>query len=199
MQTIEAAVLRLTRNREWTIRWLGVGKRCRNPRIPVRTILAIYLKCGPSREASRPRRLGDPDDTDIIIVDDEYEDVGQRLVESDDLNISGPSRFPHSTRRNSHPIADGPATTLLRRDVRLAPEDDRGQESDDPIESYEPSEISVNQKPGNVKKKVQKYEKLESESIPRLDFSTMPDKPNVKRSMKPKVHFLVLRYSILHS
>jgi hypothetical protein len=147
----------------------------------------------------RPRRLGDPDDTDIIIVDDEYEDVGQRLVESDDLNISGPSRFPHSTRRNSHLIADGPATTLLRREVRLAPEDDRGQESDDPIESF-PSEVSVNQKPGIVKKIIQGYEELKPEPVRRVDFSTMSDKPtNVKRSMKPKVLFLLLRYSILHS
>jgi hypothetical protein len=51
---------------------------------------------------SRPRRLpvGDPDDTDVNIVD-EYEDLEEHILESNDLDNSGPSRPSSSLRRNS--------------------------------------------------------------------------------------------------
>ncbi|KAF7365017.1 hypothetical protein MVEN_00372800 [Mycena venus] len=88
-------------------------------------------------EPSRLRRLGDPDDTDIIYVDDEYEDVGQPVsraaVEADDLNIAS-SRASGSSRRDSHPVPDGEATAQLRLESRKllpAPEDNPDS---DPIE-----------------------------------------------------------------
>ncbi|KAJ6585195.1 hypothetical protein B0H19DRAFT_414731 [Mycena capillaripes] len=60
-------------------------------------------------EASHTPRLGDPDDTGVIIIDDDF---GER-IELDDLNLSGSSRS-----WNSQLIPDGPSTALLRRETQ---------------------------------------------------------------------------------
>jgi hypothetical protein len=51
---------------------------------------------------SRPRRLpvGDPDYTGVNVVD-EYEDLEEHILESNDLDNSGPSRSSSSSRQNS--------------------------------------------------------------------------------------------------
>ncbi|KAJ6585193.1 hypothetical protein B0H19DRAFT_1368602 [Mycena capillaripes] len=146
-----------------------------------------------SNSASRPK-LGDSDDTGVIFVDDEYDDVGEP-IESDDLNLQGPSRS-----RNSRAILEGPSTALLRQETRhqerllLAPEDlgqaheDQGQDPDDPIECYSPqsSEPSVNQKPGNVKSKIDVFEKRIATTQPPFIDLRNPPKSNLKKNMKPK-------------
>ncbi|KAF7346574.1 hypothetical protein MSAN_01885500 [Mycena sanguinolenta] len=143
---------------------------------------------GPSRSR---QRLGDPDNTDVIIVDDEYEDVGQpilRTIEPDDLNIRpGPSG---SSRRDSNPlrpVPDGAATTLLReqrKHVPLAPEDDS-----DPIES-DPEPAKSYPGPGNVKAKINVFEgkAAAKEKLPHIDFTELKDKPKIsaKERMKGK-------------
>ncbi|KAJ7245014.1 hypothetical protein B0H12DRAFT_1187844 [Mycena haematopus] len=136
---------------------------------------------------SRSRqRLGDPDNTGVIIVDDEYEDVGQpilRSVEADDLNIiPGPSE---SSRRDSPPflpVADGPSTKLLRQkqkqSVLLPPED-----SDDPIESFP--------EPGIVKKNIDLFERKKKtvETHPFINLAEQAErlpKQSMKDRMKTK-------------
>ncbi|KAF8171968.1 hypothetical protein K438DRAFT_1851990 [Mycena galopus ATCC 62051] len=144
-----------------------------------------------SIETSRPPRLGDPDNTGVIIynVDDyEDEDMGQPIsrgfdsFETDDLNL--PSKPSGSSRSKFDPVADGASTKRLRQEARDYPPP---APSDDSIESWDAApESPVGGKPGNVKQKVQVYErKSTADTHPFLDLETVA-KPGMKDRMKAK-------------
>ncbi|KAJ7677452.1 hypothetical protein B0H17DRAFT_1079208 [Mycena rosella] len=139
-------------------------------------------KVSQPQSSNGPRRkLGQPDDTGLIYVNDKYEeDLGQRVIDVDDLNIvptqAGPSSRSSSA---SHPIPDGAHTKHIRDTMErplLAPENDHlgfQEDSDDPIVSYDGEE-------SNVKRIVDHYEQKTQDTHPRLDLTT------VKNKMKPK-------------
>ncbi|KAJ6471198.1 hypothetical protein DFH09DRAFT_1220447 [Mycena vulgaris] len=142
-----------------------------------------------------PRKPGQSDDTGLIYVDGEYEDIGEPIVGSDDLNIgpgqAGPSGASGSSR-HARLIPDGDSTKHLRetRQQRplLAPENDFLEDSDDPIESSE-----VEPSSNRVTKLVHEYEgKTKKNQVepthPYLDLQRVALRPRgkLKDAMKAK-------------
>ncbi|KAJ7784364.1 hypothetical protein B0H16DRAFT_295419 [Mycena metata] len=137
---------------------------------------------------SRPGKqgLGHPDNTDIIIIDGDNEDLGERLVEPDPLNLASQS----ISSTNFYRPVDGSHTAQLRQaHARYELPPPQSDDSADPIESYSETGNWAREKLGTVRQKVQDFENknqprpLNMESHPRLDLSQMK---SVKERMKPK-------------
>ncbi|KAJ7132990.1 hypothetical protein C8R46DRAFT_1140271 [Mycena filopes] len=131
---------------------------------------------------SRPGKqgLGRPDDTDVIIVDDDYEDIGER-VGDDPLNIR--SNRSQSVPISQRSVPDGPSTARLRQTLPpLAPESD-------PIEAFSDSVADKTKEKfhGRVHQAVQQLElkNTSNETHPIRDLAKMQSQ-SVKSRMKPK-------------
>ncbi|KAK7048538.1 hypothetical protein R3P38DRAFT_2606333 [Favolaschia claudopus] len=145
----------------------------------------------------RKQRLGSSNDNGAIVInleDYEDEDVGQALPNPHSHKFNLDSRAAESSRRKSHPIADGESTKKLRRDAMdvppLAPED----LDTDPITSYDSDPLDTLPRPGHVQNKIKAIEgKTSDASIhqthPRLDLRTVPGnvpRQQIKSRMKAK-------------
>ncbi|KAJ6471201.1 hypothetical protein DFH09DRAFT_480479 [Mycena vulgaris] len=134
------------------------------------------------------RKPGQPDNTDLIYVDDVYEDIGEPVGGSGDLLLIGRSSAgpPGASRssRCARPIPDGDSTKYLRKTQQqrplLAPENDFQEES---------SEVELSSS-NKVTQLVRKYKgKTEKNKFqptdPYLDLQALP-RGKLKDAMKAK-------------
>ncbi|KAJ6525266.1 hypothetical protein DFH09DRAFT_1329075 [Mycena vulgaris] len=138
--------------------------------------------------ANPSRKPGQPDNTDLIYVDDVYEDIGEPVGGSGDLLLIGRSSAgpPGASRssRCARPIPDGDSTKHLRETQQqrplLAPENDFQEES---------SEVELSSS-NKVTQLVRKYKgKTEKNKFqptdPYLDLQAQP-RGKLKDAMKAK-------------